>query len=135
MRPIGALLAATLLVVMLLVNSLQPASSHHSFAVFDIDHPIDLSGTVQAFKFTSPHAFIILEVKDRGGAVTVWTLEGASPSSLIRDGWSSKTLKSGDEIILSVDPLRSGSPGGAWNGQKVNYRDGHPVVCCSPDGF
>ena len=128
LRALTAAVAATVLA------GSQPALSHHSFAVFDIDHPIELSGTVQAFKFISPHAFILLEVEDGRGAVTVWTLEGASPSTLIRDGWSSKTLKSGDQITLSVDPLRSGSPGGAWNSQKVNYRDGHPVVCCTPDG-
>ena len=129
MRTISTLTAATLLSIS------QPAFSHHSFAVFDLDHPIELSGTVQAFKFTSPHAFIVLEVKDSHGVATIWTLEGASPSTLIRDGWSSQTLKSGDQIILSVDPLRSGSPGGAWNSQKVNYRGGRPVVCCASDGF
>jgi Family of unknown function (DUF6152) len=129
-RKLSALIGAAVLLA-----SGQQARSHHSFAVFDIYHPIELSGTVQAFKFVSPHAFIFLEVKDGVGNATVWTLEGASPSTLIRDGWSSQTLKSGDQIMLSIDPLRSGSPGGAWNSQKVNYHDGRPVVCCATDGF
>ena len=111
------------------------ALAHHSFAVFDIEHPLELKGTVQQFKFTSPHTFIVLEVKADDGSTMIWTLEGASPSILVRDGWSSQSLKSGDQIKLSIDPLRSGAPGGAWTGQKVNFSTGQPVVCCVSDGF
>jgi hypothetical protein len=111
------------------------ASAHHSFAVFDTQHPLELQGTVQEFKFTSPHAFIVLEVKGDDGTTTIWNLEGASPSFLVRDGWSSQSLKSGDQIKLSIDPLRSGAPGGAWNGQRTTFSSGRPVVCCVSDGF
>ena len=107
------------------------ALAHHSFAVFDIEHPLELKGTVQQFKFTSPHTFIVLEVKADDGSTMIWTLEGASPSFLVRDGWSSQSLKSGDQIKLSIDPLRSGAPGGAWTAQKTNYPDGRPIVCCA----
>ena len=112
------------------------ALAHHSFAVFDIEHPLELRGTVQKFKFTSPHTFIVLEVKADDGSTMIWTLEGASPSFLVRDGWSSQSLKSGDQIKLSIDPLRSGAPGGAWIGQRVTFSSsGRPVVCCVADGF
>lgn len=111
------------------------ACAHHSFAVFDIQHPLELQGTVQEFKFTSPHSFIVLEVKGEDGTTTIWNLEGASPSILSRNGWSSHSLKSGDEITLSIDPLRSGAPGGAWIGQRTSFRNGQPVVCCVTDGF
>lgn len=111
------------------------ASAHHSFAVFDTQHPLELQGTVQEFKFTSPHAFIVLEVKGDDGTTTIWNLEGASPSFLVRDGWSSRSLKTGDQIKLSIDPLRSGAPGGAWIGQRTTFRSGRPVVCCVSDGF
>src|SRR5215475_11245441 len=89
--------------------------AHHSFAMFDQENPIELEGTVQEFKFTSPHTFIILQVKGQDGATTTWSLEGGAPSALVRDGWSSKTLKAGDELKMTIDPLRSGAPGGAWN--------------------
>jgi hypothetical protein len=112
------------------------ASAHHSFAVFDIEHPLELRGTVQQFKFTSPHTFIVLAVEAPDGSTMIWNLEGASPSILVRDGWSNQSLKSGDEIRLSVDPLRSGAPGGAWTDQKVYFiHTGRPVVCCVSDGF
>ena len=99
--------------------------AHHSFAMFDQENPIELVGAVKEFKFTSPHTFILLEVKGKdGGASTVWNLEGGSPSALVRDGMSSKTLKPGDELVMKIDPLRSGAPGGAWGVAKTKYKDG-----------
>jgi hypothetical protein len=29
---------------------------------------------------------------------------------------------------MSVDPLRSGAPGGAWNVNKIKYKSGEPIV-------
>jgi len=119
--------------VALLTGAVLTATSgavlaHHSFAMFDQEHPVELEGTVQDFKFTSPHTFILLQVKERDGSTTVWNLEGASPTALSRDGWTSETLKSGDEIKLTVEPLRSGAPGGAWTVNKVKFKDGQPIV-------
>ncbi len=102
-------------------------TAHHSFAMFDQEAPVDLVGTVQEFKFTSPHTFILLKVDGDGGP-TVWNLEGVSPSSLVRDGWSSKTLRPGDELKLTIAPLRSGAPGGAWTTNKLKFKDGRAVV-------
>src|SRR3954469_25218829 len=59
-----------------------PATAHHSYAMFDPDNPIDLTGVVQEFKFGSPHTFIILKVKDADGNFTAWSLEGLSATAL-----------------------------------------------------
>jgi hypothetical protein len=104
------------------------ALAHHSFAMFDQEHPVELKGTVTEFKFTSPHTFILLEVKGTDGSSTVWNLEGGSPSALVRNGWASKTLKAGDELKMMIDPLRSGAPGGAWNEGKTTFLSGQPIV-------
>jgi Family of unknown function (DUF6152) len=55
---------------------------------------------VKEYRYTSPHTFIILDVKDKDGSSQLWNLEGGAPSGLIRDGWSSKTLKPGDELCV-----------------------------------
>jgi hypothetical protein len=104
------------------------ALAHHSFAMFDTDHPMELQGTVTEFKFTSPHTFILLEVKGSDGASTTWNLEGASPSALVREGWASKTLTAGDQLKMTIDPLRSGAPGGSWSEKKTNFSSGQPIV-------
>src|SRR5262249_47023960 len=58
----------------------------------------------------------------------LWSLDGAAPSALVRDGWSSKTLKPGDELKLRIEPLRSGAPGGSWSVSKTKLKDGQPVL-------
>jgi Family of unknown function (DUF6152) len=105
--------------------------AHHSFAMFDQEHPIELVGTVKEFKFTSPHTFILLEVKN-GEETAVWNLEGQAPGGLSRDGWSAKTLPPGTELKMMIDPLRSGAPGGSWAVQKTKHKDGTPVVGAPP---
>jgi hypothetical protein len=102
--------------------------AHHSFAMFDQEHPMQLTGTVKEFRFVSPHTFIFLDVSEADGASQLWNLEGGPPSFLARDGWSSKTLKAGDEVQVIIDPLRSGAPGGAWNVNKIKYKNGDPIV-------
>ncbi len=48
--------------------------------------------------------------------------------ALAHHSWTSKTLKPGDELALKVDPLRSGAPGGAWNVNKIKFKNGDPIV-------
>ena len=102
--------------------------AHHSFAMFDQNNPIELEGTVQEFKYISPHSFILLQVTDKDGGTTVWNLEGGAPSALARDGWTNATLKAGDEVKMTVAPLRSGAPGGSWSADKIKFKDGRPIV-------
>jgi hypothetical protein len=122
-------LLATLLAGCAVVATSGAVMAHHSFAMFDQQNPVELKGIVQEFKYTSPHTFIILQVKDdETGDTTLWNLEGGAPSALARNGWSSATLKPGDEIVLVVNPLRSGAPGGQWTETKVKFKGGQPVV-------
>ena len=119
----GVLLAST---VFLSLGS--TAGAHHSFAIFDQTHPIELIGTVEEFRFLNPHSFIVFQVKGENARPVVWQLEGQSANSLRWSGWSAKSVKPGDQLRMSVDPLRSGAPGGAWSPSKVRFLDGSPVV-------
>ena len=119
-------LSTALLAGVALVVTGGAVLAHHSFAMFDQEHPVELTGTVTEFKFTSPHTFILLEVKN-GDETAVWNLEGQAPGGLSRDGWSAKTLPPGTELRMTIDPLRSGAPGGSWAVQKTKLKDGSPV--------
>jgi len=55
----------------ILLAEMRPAGAHHSFAVFDTRHPLELTGTVQEFRFASPHTLILLEVKGTDGKNTI----------------------------------------------------------------
>ena len=71
---------------------------------------------------------MVLEIKDKDGHAEDWNLEGGGPNQLARDGWNSKTLKSGDELQMTIEPLRSGAPGGSWNLNKIKFKNGSPIV-------
>jgi hypothetical protein len=104
------------------------AQAHHSLAMFDQEHPIEITGMVVEFRYTSPHSFILIDVEDPVGDSTVWNLEGPSPSLLSRDGISAKTINPGDELVLTIDPLRTGAPGGSWSPIKTWFKDGRPLI-------
>ena len=119
---------AALLVSAVLVATNAAAMAHHSFAMFDQENPVDLEGVVQEFKYTSPHSYILLEVRGQDGSAVVWNLEGQAPSLLTREGWSSQTLKPGDEVVITIDPLRSGAPGGSWQARRIKFKDGRAIM-------
>lgn len=82
------------------------AAAHHSFAMFDQTKRVTLKGTVTAFEWTNPHAFIQLVVTNAAGAKEEWSIELNSPNNLKRQGWSSTSLKAGDVVTLDTFPLR-----------------------------
>jgi hypothetical protein len=104
------------------------ASAHHSFAMFDALHPKEISGTVKEFRFVSPHTILIVTVKGEDGAAKDWILEGGAPGLQVRDGLTSKSLKPGDEIVVTINPLHSGAEGGSYQPAQVKFKDGRPVV-------
>ncbi len=91
-------------------SSARPALAHHSFAMFDTTRRVTLAGTVTAFEWTNPHAYIELDVAGEQG-VTHWSIELGSPSILMQGGWKFKDLKYGDRITVIVNPLKNGQPG------------------------
>jgi len=104
------------------------AMAHHSFAMFDAAHPIEIVGTVKEFRFVSPHTILILEVKGDDGVVKDWTLEGGAPGLLVREGMTSKSLKPGDEIKAVINPLHGGAAGGSYQPDKLKFKDDSPVA-------
>ncbi|MEQ1580701.1 MAG: DUF6152 family protein [Steroidobacteraceae bacterium] len=88
-----------------------PIAAHHSFAIFNRDVQVTLTGTVKEFQWTNPHVFIQLVVKNAEGVDEEWSIEGASPNMLFRSGWTNQSFKPGDKVTLVVNPLRDGTHG------------------------
>jgi hypothetical protein len=107
-----ALLAAAVVVSVLLASG--PASAHHSSAGIDRTKSVELVGTIKQFSWTNPHAWMEVDVPDQKGGTITWKVEMTSPAYLVRAGWKSTTVKTGDEVKVSVRPLRDGSPGGLF---------------------
>jgi len=97
-----------------LLLTASSALAHHSFAMFDQSQTVTLQGAVTDFRWTNPHVFIELSVKNESGAEEQWSIEMTSPEHLSRAGWRPSTLKSGDEVTLSIHPMRDGVRGGQY---------------------
>jgi len=82
------------------------ATAHHSFAMFDAEHPIDIRGTVKEFRFVSPHTILIVDVKGEDGSIKSWILEGGAPGLQAREGLTSKSLKPGDDTQSKRSSMR-----------------------------
>lgn len=109
---VNRLLKARLLVAFLLLAAGGPAVAHHSFAIFNREVQVTLEGTVKEFQWTNPHVFVQLLVKNAAGVEEEWSIEGASPNMLFRQGWTAQSFKPGDRVTVIVNPLREGKLGG-----------------------
>lgn len=52
-----------------------PASSHHSFAMFDRARTIDLVGRMREFQWVNPHTWVQFDVL-QNGRQTEWSIAG-----------------------------------------------------------
>jgi hypothetical protein len=90
-----------------------PATAHHSFAMFDMTKSVRLEGTVKRFDWTNPHSWIFLEVLGLQAMPEEWIIELPSAGALAREGWDRNSLKAGERIIVSINPLKYGQRGGS----------------------
>jgi hypothetical protein len=104
--------------------------AHHSFAMFDRDTQIVMTGTVQRWAFNNPHSWLYVNVKNADGTSTLWSFEGSAPTGLIQRGITGDTFKPDATVTFMFCPLKDGRPGGAigWakldDGKYLNPADG-----------
>jgi len=117
-----------------LLVATAPAAAHHSFAAqYDADKPFTLTGSVVGVEWTNPHIHILLDVKEAGGTVTRWKLEGYPPNMLVRQGWKrAETLKPGDVITVTGWRARLEPNEGA--ARQVVLADGRRMTSGPPAG-
>ena len=87
--------------------SVTAAYAHHSYAAtYNSSETLRLEGELMRFELRSPHSYVHLQTTDASGDVQRWAVEWSAPGTLSRQGVDRNTLRTGDEIILTVRPSR-----------------------------
>ena len=110
---------AWLMVALLLAPAVR---AHHSFAQYDANSRLTLTGVVKEFQWTNPHVYLEIHVLNEAGEEQTWLLESSSPNQLTRAGWSRTAIRVGDRLTVEINPLKTGQHGG-WL-----------IKCSLPDG-
>src|SRR5687768_3655459 len=90
--------------------------AHHSDAMFEREKVLELTGTIKEFQFTNPHTWIQLDVKNDKGELVEWSLEWGSPNQLGRQGVRPSSFPAATEVTIRTNPMRDGTPAGAFIG-------------------
>ena len=89
-----------------------PAWSHHSHNAYEVTVWSILEGTVRDVYLMNPHTWIYLDVTDDNGETMTWSLEAASPNSIMENGVKPEDVRPGDRIKVRIHLLRDGTNGG-----------------------
>jgi hypothetical protein len=105
-----------------------PLLAHHGNAAYDTGKNITLKGTVTQWYWANPHCVLRLDVTDDRGQAVQWAAETENPSSMIHYGWTKQSMKPGDQVTVTVLPVKNGNPVGRIlevvlpNGQRLAGR-------------
>lgn len=105
-----------------------PLPAHHGYAAYETDRKVTVKGTVTEWFWANPHCVLQLDVTDEHGQVVHWGAETENPTTMSRNGWTKDSIKPGDQITITVLPVKNGKPVGRIievvlsNGQKLAGR-------------
>ena len=119
------LLAVFIVAVGLLIVSV-PLFAHHANAVFDIGKRVTMKGTVTEWFWANPHCLLRFDVKDDRGETVHWIAETQAPPNMIPFVWSKQSFKPGDEVTLTLEPVKNGAPLGRL--LQAVFADGKTLV-------
>jgi hypothetical protein len=112
-----------LLLASALVAGQTAALAHHAFSSeFDEKRPVKLEGKVTKVELINPHSWIHIEVAGTDGKPVEWMIEGGSPNSLFRNGFTKSSVVIGTEIVVEGYQAKDG--GNRAVGKDLTFKDG-----------
>jgi hypothetical protein len=91
------------------INAL-PTIAHHGYAAYDTDRKVTVKGTVTEWFWANPHCVLQLDITDDHGQVVHWSAETENPTTMTRQGWTKEVIKPGDQVTVTVLPVKNGKP-------------------------
>jgi hypothetical protein len=89
-----------------------PLIAHHGAASFDTTKEYVLKGSVTEWIWANPHCFLKFDAKDDTGTVRNWAVEVSNPTDMSKRGWARTSFKAGDEVTVTLQPVKGGAPVG-----------------------
>ena len=128
--PVKPIVGVFLAAIVALASNGAGVSAHHSFAAeFDFQKPVTLKGVVVQWEMINPHGWITIDVRAEDGKTARWMVETSNPNGLMRLGWTKRSLKPGDEILVEGYKAKDGS--NTANAATVTLADGRKVFAGS----
>jgi len=93
-----------------LLSVSMPLFAHHGTAAFDTSKKLVLKGVVTEWFWSNPHCLLQFDVKDDSGQVVHWIAETQNPVTMVNGGWSKQAMKPGDEVTVTLIPVKNGKP-------------------------
>jgi hypothetical protein len=90
----------------------MPMFAHHGTAVFDTSKTLTMKGNVTEWDWSNPHCLLQFNIKDESGQVVHWIAETQNPAEMVSLGWGKASFKPGDEVTVTLMPVKNGRPYG-----------------------
>jgi len=101
-------------------------AAHHANAVFDLGKRLTLTGTVTEWFWANPHCLLRFDVKNDSGEMMHWVAETQAPPNMTPFGWTKQSFAVGDQVTVTLEPVKNGSPLGRI--LQVKLPDGKTLV-------
>jgi hypothetical protein len=93
-----------------------PAPAHHALAgQYDMEKPIELTGTLKKMELINPHSMLHLDVTNRDGTKTTWIFQTTAVAPLRQRGLARSgpgSLEPGATYTVKGFAARNGNPMG-----------------------
>jgi hypothetical protein len=89
-----------------------PLLAHHGAAQFDVGKKVTVKGAVTEWFWSNPHCFLRFDATGADGQVVHWAVETQSGPNILPQGFSKQTFKVGDEVTVTLEPVKNGRPMG-----------------------